>query len=143
MNKIYTLLLLFIPVGLFSQVDIMGGLLQIDVTVKVLSADSEELWSVDVTKYTVSERSIGLHLQGFDGDLYAEMTPIIIDTNSLLLQTACIVKSLESGNVIVESEKELLANFSDEIILYPIGNRENSPKVIMIMYINKQSGAGD
>lgn len=143
MNRGLFVLLILFPVHIFSQITSAGGVLQVDVTVKVISKEDTELWSVDLTKYTVSERSIGLHLQGFDGDLFAEMTPVVLDSESLILQTSCVVKSLESGDVIVESDKELVAQFNNDIILYPVGAREESLEVVMIMNIHKYSGVYD
>ncbi len=139
MNKFFLFFFVF-PALLFAQEQDVSGLLQVDVVVKVLSAKSEELWSLDLTKFTISERAINLNLKGFDGELSATMTPVVINNNLILLKTSSVVKSLESGKIIKVSEKELVTGFNEVIIFYPIGNLENIPNVIMELTIKKING---
>ncbi|QEN03580.1 hypothetical protein EW093_02320 [Thiospirochaeta perfilievii] len=139
MNKFFWLFLVF-PVFLFAETNGMEGLLQIDVVVKVISGESEELWSLDLTKYTISERAISINLKGFDGELLATVTPVEINSELVLLKTSSIIKSLDTGEIIKASHKELVAGFNEKIIFYPIGNLENIPNVIMELEIKKILG---
>ena len=139
MSKFFWLFLVF-PAFLFAEEQDAGGLLQIDVVVKVVSAESEELWSLDLTKFTISERAINLNLKGFDGELSATMTPVVINNNLILLKTSSVVTSLETGQIIKVSEKELVAGFDEVIIFHPIGHLKNIPNVIIELIIKKING---
>lgn len=139
MNKFFFFFLVF-PALLFAGEQDVSGLLQVDVVVKVIDAKSKELWSLDLTKFTISERAINLNLKGFDGELSATMTPVVINNDLILLKTSSVVKSLESGKIIKVSEKELVAGFDESIIFYPIGNLENIPNVIVELIIKKING---
>lgn len=140
MSKSFTLLFLLLPALVFSEEQDVSGLIQIDVVVKVVSQNSEELWSVDLKKYTISNRSISINLKGFDGELIATMTPVLIDNNTVLLKAISSVRSLETDQIIKESRIELKTGFREKIILYPIGNIKNAPNVIMELNIIKHSG---
>lgn len=142
MSKSIALILCFLPALVFSREPEALGLLQIDVVVKVVSVELEELWSVDLTKYTISDRSISIYLKGFDGELTATLTPVLISKNSLLLKTSSIVKSLETNKIIKESSMQLVAEFGEKIIFYPIGNINNAPNVILELNITKHNGVG-
>lgn len=139
MNRFF-LFFFLVPVFIFSDERECSELLQVDVVVKVVSAESEELWSLDLTKFTISERAISLNLKGFDGELSATMIPVVINSDVILLKTASVVKSLETGDIIQMSEKELVTGFNEVIIFYPIGNPKNIPNVIMELKINRVDG---
>jgi hypothetical protein len=143
MSRSLTLLLLLLPISLYSNDQGAQGLLQIDVAVKVVSADSVELWSVDFKKYTISGRSISINLHGFDGELKATLLPIINENGSMVLETSSVVKSLDSEKIIQESFMRLQAEFGEKLLLYPIGNLENVPNVIMELSITKHNGEDD
>lgn len=140
MSKFYTLILLLIPSFIFSLDNDVTGLLQIDVIVKVISAESEELWSVDVTKYTINNRSISLNLKGFDAELIAIMTPVLVGNDSVILRAEATVKNLETKKILHVSEMDLTVKFDEKVILYPIGNLKNAPNVIMELNITKHNG---
>lgn len=142
MSKAFVFILLFLPALLFSEEQKKSGVLQIDVIVKVVSPSSEELWSVDLRRYTVSGRSISVNLKGFDGELKATMTPIITDDDTIILIAKSQVKSVGDEKIINESEIELKTKFNEEIILYPIGNIKNVPNVILELNITKFNGVG-
>lgn len=139
MNRFFLFLFVF-PSLLFAQEQDVSGLLQVDVVVKVISEKSEELWSLNLTKFTISERAVNLNLKGFDGELSATMTPVVINNNLILLKTSSTVKSLESGEIIQVSEKELVTGFDEIIIFYPIGKLHNIPNVIMELIIKRING---
>lgn len=139
MNK-FLLLLLVLPTYLFSGEQAANGLLQIDVVIKIVSSESEELWSLDLKKFTVSERAVSINLKGFDGELYATMTPIVLNNDLILLKTSSVVKSIEDGKIIKVSERDLVASFNESITFYPIGNLENIPNIIMELKIKRFYG---
>ncbi len=139
MNKFFIIFLVF-PTVLFGQEKGIKGLLKVDVVVKVISEESEELWSFSTKKYTVSQRSVSINLKGFDGELIATLNPVVVNDDLLLLKTSSIVKNLDTGSIIKASEKDLLSGFNEEIVFYPIGNLENVPNVILILNITKFGG---
>lgn len=143
MNKSLTLILFLIPMLLFSEEKKNLEVYQIDVVVKVLSMEYEELWSVNLKKYTISGRSISLNLKGFDGELKATMTPVSIDSQTLLLKATSSVKSLETNLIIKQSTIELTTGFDEKIILFPIGNIKDTPNVILELNIIKLNGVSD
>jgi len=142
MNRILIIFILLIPSTIFTQEKDSLGVIQIDVTVKVISAESVELWSEKLRKYTISNRSISLNLKGFDGELTAIMTPVLLDDENVHLTAKSVVKSLENNYIINESEIDLTIKLNEYIILYPIGNIENIPNVVIELKINNHIGAG-
>lgn len=139
MNRALFILLLSIPSLIFC-VEEDKGVLQINTVIKVVSSASEVLWSETITKYTINNRSISINLKGFDGDLYATLTPVVLKNNFLLLKTTCVVKSLETDSIIMDSENDVVVNFDEIITFYPIGNKENAPNIIMELSIKKLNG---
>lgn len=140
MSKYLWIFILLLPSFLYGEDKVTSGILRIDVTVKVVNVDSEELWSVDFVKYTISNRGISINLKGFDGDLTATLNPVVIDDEKLRLETSCIIISLENKTTILESEKELLASFDEVVLFFPIGGKDDEPTVIMELKISKQGG---
>ncbi|MGL1892658.1 MAG: hypothetical protein OCD02_13595 [Spirochaetaceae bacterium] len=140
MIKSFYLLLFIFPSIIWAGDFDVSGLLQIDVKIKIVDSDANELWSVDLTKYTISNRSISISLNGYDGNLTATLNPIVMDKKNILLQTSCIVTSLETEDIIQSSSKEIVTSFNKDILFFPLGDTDVNPKVIMELKLIKHNG---
>lgn len=128
-----------ICVSLFSNELDIEELIEIDVLVTVESENKSDIISVDVTKYTVNNRSVNIKLKGYDGELLAYLTPKILPDNNVELIAMCEVKNL-SGKLIKVSDKVLVAGMDEKIMFYPLGGTKIEPRVIMELTLKRFGG---
>ena len=143
MNRNIIYLFLFFSSILWGEEVSPYGILQVDVGITVSSDNSTNDWSTQITKYTVSERSISINLKGFDGELIATLTPKVIDGELLLLKATCEIKNVDNGDIISITRKELISHFDEKILFFPIGNSGIDPIVVMELVITKFDGDFD
>ncbi|OQY40486.1 MAG: hypothetical protein B6229_01670 [Spirochaetaceae bacterium 4572_7] len=140
MSKNIIFIYIFFSAVLWGEDVLPSGILQVDIDVTVSTTESDDDWSVQLVKYTVSERSISINLKGFDGELVATLTPTVIDNELLLLKTSSEIKSIDNGAVIMLNQKELISHFNEKILFFPIGSRDIDPIVVMELVITKFTG---
>ncbi len=132
---VYLYFFVLLPTLVFSQDRNNSGVLNIDTTVQVVNSHKEVLWSYHFVKYTVS---INIYLKAFDGEVIATLTPTLLEDEKILLQTSCIIRSLEDKKIIQESSTELITTFNEEILLFPIGGRDNKPTIVIVLIVSNK-----
>lgn len=139
MNNKLLIILFLIPFPLLSNEIDIKELIEIDVLVKVENSENSDIFTVDVTKYTISNRSVNIKLKGYDGELFAYITPILQDNEKVELYAKCEVKSLE-GEVIKVSDNRIETDFDEKIMFYPLGSNGIQPRVIMELTLKRFIG---
>lgn len=140
MNRPFLFILLsFFSMLIYSNEIGIEELIEIDVLVTVESDNKSDIISVDVTKYTVNNRSVNIKLKGYDGELLAYLTPKILPNNQVELVAMCEVKNL-SGKLIKVSDKVLITGLDEKIMFYPLGGIKVEPRVIMELTLKKFGG---
>ena len=128
---ITTILLLLVSLpSLFAEdiEDIIRKLednaLQVHITARVKQKNNVSVWHMDISKVTISGKTVNVKLKGDDILVYANITPYAKSKNSILLvaQGQVWITSPNSKNVEYTSTiKSLPITTGEKVLFYPLG----------------------
>lgn len=108
-----------------SLAEMMSGVLEVHITARIIDENDNELvWSLDVTRVTISGRSVSVRMEGNNITIVADFTPYWTDENELLLvaqgQTWVGAGDADDGEYRT-SFTTLPIQLGEPIVFFPLG----------------------
>jgi hypothetical protein len=132
MRKIILILILCLGLCLHAFAEDVDDLLRLleqniyDVHIKarVVDQGNVSVWNMDISKLTISGKTVNVKLNGNNIVVYANITPYKEDNDSILLvaQGQVWIKSKESNEVTYSSTiKSMPITTGEKVLFYPLG----------------------
>lgn len=148
-KRIFIIVLLVFLAAAYSTADDLHDLLDmlqdnvfsVNVIGRIYDSGEVSSWEMEVTKYTISGRSVSLRLEGKKLVVIANITPYVDEEDGVLLVAQGQVWVDEPGEELVKyssTMKSLPISLGDKVYFYPLGLSQNYESEMFILELEIQ-----